>query len=76
MTSLHKPRKPPRAVRTLTCESGAGITNGASLAAAFTFPPHADLDEFGFDTTTGGAAFDIGEDSLVRRPPGRPSKPR
>ena len=83
----NKPRKPRKPKPGTFAELAASLVErseqrSGQKAATTTarplssFPDHVELDEFGFDTTTGCAAFDVGEDRLVRRPPGRPPKPR
>ena len=84
-TSPHrKPRKSARSTRQLSRKSEAGSFTelaaalaqrsddtgaGASAPRAFVFPDLVETDEWGFDTTTGDAAFDVGGDSLVHRFP-------
>jgi len=72
MTSARKPCKATRQLtRKLSGESARHLAAGR-----FAFPSHVELDEFGFDTATGGAAFESEEDRLIPRPSGRPPKVR
>jgi hypothetical protein len=71
-----KPRTPFADLAAALAQRSNDTGAGASTPRAFAFPAHIETDEWGFDTVTGGAAFDVGEDRLVRRPPGRPRKAR
>jgi len=49
------------------------LAEGAQRSGdAFTFPAHAELDEFGFDVRTGAAGFEHDDPVRIALPPGRP----